>query len=477
MSMFLYMSPTAYNEDMPIWKEASEKTGIRIKSTVPSTATDEETAYATMLAGDKLPDMIKTNADKLKTLGDDGALIPLDDLIEEHAPNIKAFFEQCPEAKQSATGNDGKIYFIPGSLSGLDNAAAPAEGFFIRTDWLEKLNLKVPTTIDELHDVLYAFKTQDPNGNGIQDEIPFFDRKQWADRMFQLFCASDKWMIDEKTGKMVHGAIQENYKNAMKTMAQWFKEGLIDNEIYTRSSAREQLLGQNLGGCTYDWFSSTSKFNETYAKEIEGFKFEAMLPPKDVEGKVKNVWTRSTLHGRGWGITIDCPEEDVVNAIKYFDFWMSEEGQQLMAFGVEGVSYTLDESGNVVWSEEALSYSSGVPEYMRSIGNAEIGTIGNLESEKSSMNEIGRAGFEMYEDIGVSPIPSLNLTEEEKKVSSKYTNNITTCIQEQQQKWIFGTEDVDATWDKYVETLKGMGIEELTEVQNAAYQRYLKGLN
>lgn len=469
VSAFFYFAPNAYTEDMPIWKEAEKKTGIRVKSVVSSINSDGAAAYSTMLAGDKLPEIIRQDIATLRELAGDGGLVPLDDLIDKYAPNVKSFFEKCPEAKKVATMPDGHIYFIPGSLSGLDSEASPSTGLFIRQDWLKKLGLSEPTTIQELHDVLYAFRNQDPNGNGLKDEVPYFNRDHMLDGLLQLFKTnSDRILID---GEYIYSPITENYKNAMRELAKWYKEGLIDSELYTRSSAREQLLGQNLGGCSVDWFSSTSKFNETYKDAVPGLEFSVILPPKNIDGEVVSYAARGKLHGWAWGMSVDTDKSMYEDLLKYFDFWMSQDGQDLIAYGVEGKSYTKDSSGKIEWSQEALSYADGVPQYLRSIGSAEIGTIGNIEAEKSGMNEIGLKGFELYEPIVAPVAGQLSYTDEELDIVNKYQTNIQTAVSEQQQKWLLGTEDVDATWDKYIQSLKKMGVDELVKVYQSAYKR------
>lgn len=472
VSAFIFMSPTAYTPDMPIWKVAEEKTGIRLKSVVSTINSDEASAYSTMLAGDKLPTLIRTSITKLRELAADGAMLPLDDLIEKNAPNIKAFFEECPEAKKVATLPDGHIYFIPGSLSGLDTAASPSTGFFIRQDWLDKLGLKTPTTIQEYHDVLLAFRNNDPNGNGLKDEVPYFQRDHSVSGLLQLWKADVDFMLLD--GEYIYGPIEENYKTAMKELAKWYKEGIIDSELYSRSSAREQLLGQNLGGSTTDWFSSTSKFNESYKDAVPGLDFEPMLPPKNIDGEVVSRLGRGKLHSWAWGLSIDTDKSMYEEMIKYFDFWMGQDGRDLMAYGVEGISYTKGPNGEIVWSDEALGYANGVPNYLRSIGNAEIGTVGNIEAEKLSMNEIGLKGFEEYEPIVVPQRGQVTYTEEELDVVNKYKTNILTTVKEQQQKWLMGAEDVDATWDKYISTLKGMGLDEYVKTEIEAYNRMYK---
>ena len=470
ISAFLYMYMADFDPEMPIWKAGEEKTGIRLKNVASSSAADMPTALSTVLVGKKLPDIINAQNTSMRDIAEDGGFIPLDDYLEEYAPNITAYFEKVPEAKKLGSASDGKVYFIPGSLSGPENGNTPAQGFFIRQDWLDKLGLEAPKTIDEYYDVLTAFKTKDPNGNGQADEIPYFGRTMSIDPLLkQFFCTGNEF--EKADGKLVFGPSSENYKQAMKTLSKWYGEGLIDNEIFTRNSAREQLLGQDIGGATNDWFSSTSKFNDTLKDSVAGFNFVAMMPPANIEGNVENRMVRSKLSGYGWGITKDADEDDIIDIVKFFDFWMSEEGRMLMAKGVEGVSYTIDEKGETVWSKEALEYTGGIPEYLRSIGNMEVGTCGDIEIEKTSMNEIGRKGFEMYEDICYEGIPTLVFTDEEQDVINKNYTNIKTYVAEQQQKYLFGTEDVDATWDSYIETLNGMGLEDVVKVYNAAYKR------
>ena len=472
VSAFIFMTPTAYSPDLPIWKAAEEKTGIRLNSVVSSINSDENSAYTTMLAGDKLPDIIRTNVVNIRELAGDGALVPLDDLIDKYAPNIKEFFEKCPEAKKLATLPDGHIYFIPGSLSGLDKDGAPSTGFFIRQDWLDKLGLKAPTTIQELHDVLYAFKNNDPNGNGLKDEIPYFNRDHMLDGLLQLWKVNTDCLLVD--GEYIYSPITDNYKTAMKELAKWYSEGLIDTELYSRTSAREQLLGQNIGGVTCDWFSSTSKFNDSYKDAVPGLDFEPILPPKNIDGNVVSYIGRGKLHNWAWGLSADTDKSMYEDLIKYFDFWMSDEGSDLIAYGVEGVSYTKDADGKIEWSEAALSYADGVPNYLRSIGNCEIGTVGKIESEKSAMNAIGLKGFEAYEPIIAPVAGKISFTEEEQDIVNKYQTNVQTAVAEQQQKWLMGAEDVDATWDKYISALKGMGVDELVKVYKTAYDRMYK---
>lgn len=470
LTMFMhFFGYCVYDEEWPIFQKASELTGVKIKGTVSESISDSSQAWNTMLASNVLPDIIHSTESNLRDLASMGGLVALDDYIDKY-PNLKKFFEECPEAVIHATSSDGHIYFIPGSLSGIENNAVTSKGWFIRTDWLEKLGLEKPKTVEEFYNVLTAFKNQDPNGNGKQDEIPLFGRQEVIHDLFQIFGANFTWHEDEN-GKLIHGKTEESYKNAIREIAKWYKEGLIDAEAYSRGGqAREQLLSANLGGVTHDWFSSTGKYADTYKETIPGFGWEPMLPPADINGVVKEVRSRSVLHGLGWGISKD--NKNIEKTLEYFDFWMSPEGRDLNAFGVEGVHHTVVD-GKKVFTDEVLNAKDGVPTYMRNQGQVEIGTVGSIEGELTGMNEIAKSGFMSYEEGGfVLPefvAPTFN-DEEQDVISNVYTN-IKTYIDESEQKWILGTSDVDKDWDTYVSKLKEMGIDDLTNVFNQAYER------
>lgn len=477
MDMDIFMHFYGYcvfNDDWDVFKVAAEKTGVTLHGTAVETVSDSAQAFSTMLAEKELPDIICYLGDDLKKNGERGALMPLEDLIEEYAPNIRKFFEECPEAKVAATASDGHIYYIPGTLAPIDMKNLPSMGFFIRQDWLDNLGLSVPKTVDEYHDVLMAFKENDPNGNGQKDEVPYFNRNGKLDDLFQLFAAHNGGYV--KDGKYNLGFLEDEYKNAIKEIAKWYSDGIIDKEIFTRGNqAREQLLSSNLGGSTHDWFSSTASYNEKYPEV--GLNFVPIAPPADINGVVKEDMGRSLLHGLGWGISKD--NKDAIRTIKYFDWWLSDEGTQLHSYGIEGVHYNVVD-GEKVFTDEVLNGEGGVPNYLRNIGAlVEFGAINDIGAELAGMNDLAKEGFNMYLDNNyVQPnVPTLSYSKEEQKTIEAYGNNITTLVAEQQQKWILGTEDVDATWDKYIETLKSMNVEEYAKALQSAYDRYLEELN
>ena len=144
-----------------------------------------------LLASGNITDIVGSSRlkDYANQFGPSGAFLPLNELIDKHAPHIKSFFDERPKIRQSITADDKNIYYIPNLPDGKLGRA-----YWLRTDWLDALNLEIPTTVEEYETVLRAFRNQDPNGNDIKDEIPFFAR-HWQEliRLVTLFGVLEDW--------------------------------------------------------------------------------------------------------------------------------------------------------------------------------------------------------------------------------------------------------------------------------------------
>ena len=467
----------APNEYMPVWQEIAKVTNVKLENTANPSIMDEGQSLSTMLASGELPDIIFGRKENIKSLISQGAIIPLDDLIAEHAPNIQKFLEDYPEMVAAGSGPDGKQYSLGGTLGGESGENLPSQGWFIRMDWLEKLGLDVPTDLESFKNVMYAFRTQDPNGNGVQDEIPLFHRGRRISEYLQLWDVRKDWYVEDD-GVIYHGKATEGYKTAIKELAQWYKDGIIDPEIFTRGSqARQELLGTDVGGCTFDWFTSTGSVNDSVREMVPNINFAAIDPPKNVNGNIEVFYARPALHDYTLAISATC--EDPETVIKFLDFGYTEVGSRLLNGGIEGVDYTI-ENGVFTPTEHAVtSHSGGYPNYLRSIGCYEWTCYGNLEGEKISMNKESREGFELYETNAqwlADQFPTLSFNEEEQKIFDANNANINTVINEYEQGVIMGNIDVDSTWDKYMADLNAVGLQELLGAYNSAYQRYLESM-
>ncbi|MDF2922745.1 MAG: sugar transporter permease [Paenibacillaceae bacterium] len=458
--------------DLPVWQEVAKITNVTMKNVANESITDEKQSFNTMMSSGDLPDIIQGLRTNINPVISQGVFLPLDDLIDKHAPNIKKFLADYPEAKSAGAGPDGKIYTITGTLGAAPGKVMPSMGFFIRQDWLDKLGLKAPTTLEEYKKVLYAFRQQDPNGNKKQDEIPYFNRSKGIYQLFQLWDARDNWYIGEDD-KVHQGKAEPQYRDAMKELSQWYKDGIIDPEIFTRGSqARQFMLGNNLGGTTIDWFASTSAVNDTAKAQVPDINFVSIAPPADIKGKVKFNHTMEPIHTYAWGISSKA--KDPVTVIKFMDFFFTPAGERLMNFGIEGTHYDLV-NNEPVMRPVALSNPAGFPNFLRSIGGGyEIGVRGSLLGQLLTMNEIGQKGFTLYEksDWLVKPFPVLSFTADEKKTIDSAMVNLTPAMDEYEQKLLMGSLNADASWDKHIEEMQKLNLQKVLDAYNSAYARY-----
>lgn len=249
------------NSEKPLVQQMNEAMGVTIEWNCVSGDTLTEKKNLILNAGSDLPDALMAASltdSELLTYGGNGLLIPLEDYInEETMPNLMKIVEKRPEMLATCTMPDGHIYGLPGiSEMGFEYTdgntyyiGAIPQFTAINTDWLEEVGMEMPTTVDELHDVLVAFKENDVNGNGDPtDEIPLsfiFPEKNgsWCaglGRLLAPFGCTD-YQADHRAienGQVYYQAASEEYKNAIAYYHDWFEEGLIDIEIFSQDSSQ-----------------------------------------------------------------------------------------------------------------------------------------------------------------------------------------------------------------------------------------------
>lgn len=173
--------------------------------------------------------------------GQQGVLVPLNDLIEQYAPNIKAAMEKTPAMKTLITAPDGNIYGL-GAYTECFHCSYPNK-MWINTEWLKKLNLEEPKTTAEFKQMLEAFKTQDPNGNGKADEVPLSgSTEDFGVRIIPYLMNSFVYDDDRNylnltpDGKVESAAIKPEWKEGLTYIKSLFDAGLIDPGAFTQNA-------------------------------------------------------------------------------------------------------------------------------------------------------------------------------------------------------------------------------------------------
>lgn len=463
----------AFDNDWEIYKRAAELSNVKLKGTASKSATDSEQVFNLMLVSGEIPDIVVfENAYSAKFIqyAQEGAFLPLNDLINNYAPNIKGFLDSHPEIRRNIIAPDGNLYYIPYVPDG-----EVAMGWFIRKDWLDKLDLEIPETIDEYYQVLKAFKEQDPNGNGKQDEIPYFSRFKNVNDLLIFWNARSSYYIENS--KVHYGPYEDQYQVGVKNIVKWYKEGLIDPEIFTRGdSSREVLFRDNLGGSLHDWFVSTARYNSNLEGVIENFNIVPMAPPKAIDNVAREETKRSLLKSYGWGMSYSNKNPEIT--MKYFDFWWTERGRRLFNYGIEGDTYEMVD-GKPVFKDWILNSDRNTVDILYDYGaQLEVGAHQDFEYEKQLMNPTALKGVKMYIKNGypIEQFPNLKFTTEERDILDNLQADISTFVEENFQKWVLGAESVEENFEKYQDNMKEMGIEKILNIYQAAYDRYINNL-
>ncbi|MGG4142524.1 ABC transporter substrate-binding protein [Paenibacillus algorifonticola] len=470
--------------EMASYKKKEELTGIKVKFTHPPLGQQKD-QFNLLIATKELPDVIYYNwADAVggpEKMIEDGRIIRLNELIDQYAPNLKNIIESDPDVKKQIALDDGTIYMFP--LLKLDALKLNAtSGPIVRKDWLDKLGLKAPTTIEEWHTVLKAFKEQDPNGNGKADELPFTGN--WGPgNLTKLHDFSPAFGViggfEMKGGKVAFGPIEPEYKNFLETMAVWYKEGLIDPEIMTNDGKAfdykitNHLAGSYLGGV----FSGMGKYFNLMRETDPSFNLTGVPWPQSPDG---NAYATFNMNNKvltyGEAITSSADKDQLKYIVQWMDFNYSPQGSDLFNFGIEGESYEKDGdaikfTGIITDNPNGLTYDQALASYALSIMDGPINQDSKYldallfdQGQRDANTEWMKASSELT-------LPPIRLTMDEASTVTSIMSQVNTYLNETMTAIINGQKPI-SEFDKMVETIKSMGIDQAVDMHQAAYERY-----
>jgi len=186
------------------------------------------------LATGDIPEFVSVTALQVKQLAEAGLIQPLDEVYEKWAaPLTKQIMMETGTAPFDAATIDGKLYALPE----VDSTLMLADIIWIRVDWLEKLEMEIPTTMDDLMKVMEAFCAADFDGNGVSDTIGMgISKDLWAG-MFGLrgfFNAYESYptiWVEDENGELVYGSTLPSTKDALAKLHEMYEKGYIDPEF------------------------------------------------------------------------------------------------------------------------------------------------------------------------------------------------------------------------------------------------------
>lgn len=448
---------------------------------------DEKVSLA-INSGDT-PDMIyagNIQENDLPTAVAEGFLLPLDDLIAKYAPNEQKLLKEYPHLKSQAIYlSDGKQYLYMG-LSEKSEAIVRAP-LFINKVWMDKLNLKMPTTVDEYYQVLKAFKEKDPNGNGKVDEIPFStDKDSPISPLFSSWGISES-KTQDKLITINNGKVSFNYTNsklfeALQYLNKLYSEGLIDAEFMTQDS--NQFKGK--GKANPVLFGSLIEYapdNTVGTKNAEGFQ---VIPPlKGPDGTQKWPVNANALSGStNFMIFKSCKYPEA--AIRWIDYLNDGLNAIIHKRGPEGLTWAKDDATKTYWSFEVEMAAKG--QNMQEIAYTEASWNGPtmdlqaihgykfVDKDPNSQGNRKKGWTEVYKPYLFAEYwPNMGIrktTDIDKDMAlvfadlQKYTK---TFLAESIMKGIDKQK-----WDAHITKCKALKADEYVKYMQAIYDEYLK---
>lgn len=456
--------------DLLLFKELEKKSNIHLNFKTVGNGYENQKNLA--FASGELPDffykgLISAN-DEL-TYGEAGVLVDLVPYLK-YAPNIQKAFDEVEGARAGVTMDSGKIVSLP-EINEVQRDRAIK--MWINGEWLNKLGLKEPETADEWYNVLKAFKTQDPNGNGQADEIPLsFGNLDSLYHMFSAFGLLLHTYVED--GKFMYSPADERMKDGLKFFRKLYAEGILDNQCFTQDDAKlNSKVGNKtpLVGC----FTGMS----ANAADKEHVKDYIMMSPlKTADGK--RIWKGREMFGKGvFAMTNKNKYPEAT--IRLIDYLYSEEGGILSRLGIKDYTYEVKEDGS--WDyivPEGWDESKGMENL--------IGTVaGAFSPMRQPAEMIEKASYivenpdaldnQMKKKLApylVVPVPSLYFElAEQKKINTLYTD-LASCSERFMARSITGEIDVDAEWDNYINDLKKIGLDEYEQIYQKKYDEYIK---
>jgi putative aldouronate transport system substrate-binding protein len=492
-------------------KYLERHSGMNIDWDVYDPATRNET-LPLMLAGGEMPDMIQGlfwTVDDINNYGViQGLLYPIDELLQ-YMPTYSKILEEFPALRATMTAPDGHMYGLP--VLGYHNGLYPYRPW-INMDWLKNVGMENPTTLDELYNVLKAFKEMDANGNGDpDDEIPLggswsegYQESQIVLRAFGF--TSSGLGLDYSDGvenpSIVYTPYAPEYKEYLSYMHKLYTEGLMDPDIFTQDQLQAEAK-MNEGRVGVYNGNNPNSVILTISNHYDHWWAMNALTDKPGETPVVGVYDLTEVYATNV-ISADCDPKKAAALAKMCDYYFTPEYYEYHWYGPVLNSEDDPEGKGTYWDEVIQEYAyagntEGISTWTYKINNFCFWVVpgyvsGNkdyelLLAERNPDSIVGKriAATGVWKEweiplqdkivpYHVDDIPPLYLSEDDLETCSLLRQQLDEQTGMWEAKFITGELDIESQYGEFVAMLEEYGVKELEEIQNKAYDVYKENL-
>lgn len=462
--------------DSPFGKQLEKETGVKVKYTHPADGQSKE-QFNLLIASNNLPDVIEYDWNNSYPGGPEKAMadkviLPLNELIDKYAPNLKKRLEQDKELSKMLKTDSGKLYVFP--MIRPDNGLV-FRGPMIRKDWLDELQLSVPTTIDEWYTVLKAFKEK--KNASAPFTAQYSNELNIQDAFIGAFKTANRYYIDDQ-GKVRYGPTDPQFKEALTLLRKWYAEGLIDKDfaLNTDSKSYDNKMLSNASGATVGLLSGgMGRWMETGKKQDPKFQLVAAPYPTLKKGEKAFIGQLDFKYNPAASKAVTAATKNPELVVKWLDYAYSDKGSMLFNFGIEGESYNV-QNGKPVFSDKITkdpkyNLQQMVSQYTKPNGPF----LGDSRKSFNTFPEQDEAIKIWEQTDAVKHVMPLFITPtvEESKEVAKINTAIASYKEEMFVKFVMGKEPIDK-FDEYVKRIKDMGSDKVVKIYQDAFDRYNK---
>lgn len=462
---------------------------------IPSAEFDTKINLMVAAGGSDLGDVLMRNNFKdasVYSYAQAGAIVPLTKYFKDPDASYyttDALKRTGVDFLPQITSPDGEIYGLPRYNQSIGNEYSHKLWMF--TEWLAKLNLKAPATPDELYNVLKAFKTQDPNGNGKADEIPLVGyttatgaEDYWLSYLMNPFVyAGDPEFLTVDDGKLGLAYTTDGWKEGLHYAKKLVSEGLFspltltqDKKSYTALLGnKETIVGAFVSPGTSD----------VGAKDPRCVQYAGVAPLTGKNGTQYASFRESAAYA-GMLVTKNC--KDVDAAFRLGDYMVSEEISIHTRWGEKGVDYFEPKAGDVSLYEK-IGYKTSLKEGLAwgGIQNKLWAQMGPFVRQYSIAAGVVFSGNPLDTALPVAEatmlyldkkpkqtIPKLTYTEAESDEISEPLKSLKNYVRESYALFITGAKDIDKDWDSYLKEIEKIGGSRVVKINQQVYDRMYK---
>lgn len=428
--------------------------------------TEEKLGYTK--AG-QLPDVLfKAELTPAETcsLYEKGVLIDLRPYLAEHAPHLTALLQAHPAWEKAITLPDGSIPALP-YFNTLQNNNA----IWINSQWLKNVGKAMPTTAEELTEVLRAFRNDDPNRNGRDDETPMTFTGMWDLRFLghAFGIVSNDYYVTVENGTVRETVTSDANRAFLTWLHQLWEERLIDRLGFSTVESTRQITDAK-AAITYGVVTGPSIMSLLPSEQLANYE---VLLPLTYEGKQAYRDLLGDVVRGTFAVTSAC--KDPAAMVAWVDYLYSEEGCFLAQAGMLNEEYEVHSDGTWAWMDDPKRVADVIlPEYTIAEGAVAPGYTPDSYQLNYDDAATHRAVemLKALKDVSVEPYPPVYLTEQEQSRINELWKEIG-YEAETRMAW-FVTGDMplnDQTWQEFCDLLQRLGLQETVSIWQAALDR------